>query len=107
MKGVLSNVRGQNVGGSLTINVRKSNQGEIDIKIRLAKLLPTYPLAGFDPIIQTLIKENALSLSNASFIEKIRIKLLTIAVIKFPEQEYPDDTPLYLVFWSLYSKDKK
>lgn len=107
MKGVLSNVRGQKLGGTLTINVRKSNQEEVDIKARLVRLLPDYPLPGFNPIIPTLIKEKALLLSNDEFIEKIRIKLLTIAIIKYPEETYPDDTSLYSVFWRLYPNSKK
>lgn len=107
MKGVLSNVRGQKLGGTLTINVRKSNQEEIDVRTRLVRVLPNYPLAGFNPIIPTLIKEKALSLSNDDFIEKVRIKLLTIVIIKYPEETYPDDTTLYNAFWRLYPNGKK
>lgn len=107
MKGIIGNIRGQKVGGKLTINVKRSGLESAAMQTRLLREFPDYDPKVFGFIQNTLIKEGSLTLPREEFVERVRLKLLGVAILMFPESDFPDDislSDLYLKFKSQLNK---
>lgn len=94
MKGLISSINSEKVGGSLTIN--KVTDSDVKaIEVRLEKEFPEYEGKVFSGIINNLVKDNAVSLSRADLIKACQKYLFEVVCYCKPLSDIKEDTSLH------------
>lgn len=96
MKGIISSIRGQKVSGGLNVNVKEAQFYSMLVDARLMKEFPEWDLRAFRGIKQRI--HQSVWEPREVFVEAVRIALLGVARLIYPDREYKDDTNLTLLY---------